>query len=118
LLLTGQSRSFQLLNGIDPSGIKDLITRLNLAQAQVLAGNCQQALSVAAALPAAVLNTDALAIRATCYVQLGKAGELDALVPVAKKAVPASPNAVMRFAGVIIALQATPRPRLRYSSLS
>src|SRR6185369_4919002 len=29
-------------------------------------------------------------------------GELDALVPLAKKAVTASPNAVMRFAGVMI----------------
>jgi tetratricopeptide (TPR) repeat protein len=103
LLLTGQSdEAVQLLKEIDPSGVKDLITRLNLAQAQVLAGNCQQALMVAAALPAAVLNTDALAIRATCYIQLGKTNELDELVPIAKKAVTASPNAVMRFAGVMI----------------
>jgi len=103
LLLTGRSdEAVQLLKGIDPSGIKDLTTRLNLAQALVLAGNCQQALTVAAALPAAVLNTEALAIRATCYLQLGKTSELDELVPIAKKAVAASPNAVMRFAGVMI----------------
>jgi|KBSMisStaDraftv2_1062788.scaffolds.fasta_scaffold149037_2 tetratricopeptide (TPR) repeat protein len=103
LLLIGQSdEAVRLLNGIDPSGIKDLITQLNLAQAHVLAGNCPQALAVVAALPAAVVNTDALPIRATCYVQLGKTNDLDALVPLAKKAVTASPNAVMRFAGVMI----------------
>src|SRR6476660_7757872 len=47
LLLIGQSdEAVRLLNGIDPSGIKDLITQLNLAQAHVLAGNCPQALAV------------------------------------------------------------------------
>jgi len=103
LLLIGQSdEAIRLLKGIDPSGIKDLITRLNLAQALVLAGNCPQALAVAAGLPAAVLNTDALAIRATCYVQLGRTSDLDVLVPIAKKGITTSPNAVMRFAGVMI----------------
>jgi tetratricopeptide (TPR) repeat protein len=103
LLLTGQSDSaIQLLKEIDPSGIKDLITRLDLAQAHVLAGNCQAALSVMAKLPAAVLNTDALAMRAKCYLQLGDTGNLNALIPLAKRAVTLSPNAVMRFAAVMI----------------
>ncbi|HYJ92162.1 MAG TPA: tetratricopeptide repeat protein [Pyrinomonadaceae bacterium] len=103
LLLAGRSdAASEILNGIDPARIKDLITRLNLAQARVLAGNCDQALTVVASLPAKVLNTDALAIRATCYVQLGRTNDLDALVPLAEKAVTLSPSAVMRFAGVMI----------------
>src|SRR3954452_15810075 len=71
LLLTGQSdAAIQQLNGIDATRIKELITRLNLAQAHVFAGNCPAALSVIAALPATVRNTDALPMQAGCYLQL------------------------------------------------
>jgi len=103
LLLTGQTdTAVELLREIDPASIKDLITRLNLAQVLVLSGNYEQALSVAASLPQKVLNTDALPIRASCYIHLGRPNDLDSLVPLAKSAITVSPNAVRRFAGVLI----------------
>jgi tetratricopeptide (TPR) repeat protein len=103
LLLAGRSDvAAEVLKEIDPTQIKDLITRLNLAQAQVLAGNCDRALAILTPLPARVLNTDALSIRATCYVQLSRTNDLDALVQLAKKAVTLSPNAVLRFVGVLM----------------
>src|SRR5262249_18998098 len=61
-----------------------------------------QALAVLAPLPAKVFNTDALPIRARCYVQLGKTNDLEALVQIAKRAVNLSPNAVINFAGILM----------------
>ena len=103
LILAGRSDSaVEILNGIDPSHIDDQATLLDLAQAQVLVGNCDRALAVAATLPVKVLNSDALAIRATCYARLGRTSDVDALVPVAKQAATLTPDAVMKFAAVMV----------------
>jgi len=103
LLLSGRSdAAVAVLKEIDSSRIEDQVTRLNLAQAQIIAGNCDEALAVVSRLPTKSFNTDALAIRATCYARLGRVNDLDALVPLAKPAAPLNPDTVMKFAGVMI----------------
>jgi tetratricopeptide (TPR) repeat protein len=104
LLLTGQDElAGQVLSGVDPSKIKDPILLLGYAQALMLSRNCADALKVADGLPAAVKNGDALPIRASCDLQMDRADDLNNLIPFAKKAVLTKPDAVLKFADILIA---------------
>jgi tetratricopeptide (TPR) repeat protein len=102
LLAAEDELAAQVLRDIDPSDIKDPLSRLSYMQALMLSGNCEGALKVADVLPLAVKNGDALPIRASCYLQLGQTNNIDALVPLAKKAVTTNGDAVMKLADILI----------------
>jgi tetratricopeptide (TPR) repeat protein len=90
-----------VLNKIADTELADDIVRLNVAQALAAVGDCAQALAVAEKLPVKVKNSDALAVRAGCYLATGDRKNLDSLIPAAKTLVRQNPSAVVGLAEVL-----------------
>lgn len=87
-----------LLDNISDSEIFDDILGLNLAQTYALVGNCAMALKTAEKLSLKIRDSDALPIRATCYLASGDNKKFDALIPLAKALTRRAPTVAVTFA--------------------
>ncbi len=88
-----------VLNGI--SAITDNLMRLNLAQLYGNVGDCPKSLSLIEKLPLKIKNSDALSLRATCYLQLGDKKNFASLIALAKISVKQAPTIAVNFAEVL-----------------
>jgi tetratricopeptide (TPR) repeat protein len=95
-------QSRQILNGISEKEISDNSMRLNLAQNLVQIGECPKALSLAEKLPLKIKNTDALPMRAECYLAAKDKKSFMALIPLAKSLTKTNPKVSLDFAEVLI----------------
>jgi tetratricopeptide (TPR) repeat protein len=93
--------SRQILNGISEKDLSDNYMRLKLAQNFVLISDCPKALSLAEKLPLKIKDSEALPLRAACYLKSGDKKNLVSLIPLAKPLAGQNPIAAMNFAEVL-----------------
>jgi tetratricopeptide (TPR) repeat protein len=103
LIAAGQTETARtILNEIDERELAGPTVLLDLAQTLTLVGEYQRALSVIEGLPANVRMGDALPIRAVSHIQLGDMAAFEALIPEAKRLIPAKPVAAVKFAEILV----------------
>lgn len=90
-----------ILNGISDSELKDLSTRLKLAQLYFIFGNCQKSLKITGQLPPKIQNSDALSLRAACYLDSGNKEKLMPLFATARSLAKQNRIAAIKFAEVL-----------------
>lgn len=90
-----------ILNRISDSELKDVPIRLNLAQLYYLFGDCQKSLKTTEQLPAKIQNSDALSLRAACYIAVKDKEKLAPLLATARSLVHQNRIAVINFAEVL-----------------
>ncbi|MDQ3181479.1 MAG: tetratricopeptide repeat protein [Acidobacteriota bacterium] len=90
-----------VLGGVSESEISDNSIRLNLAQTFALVGDCAKALSAAEKLPTKIKNSEALPLRADCYLQTGDQKNFALLIPFAKISAKQNPPTALKFAEVL-----------------
>ena len=89
------------LNQISAEDISDDASRLDLANAFALVGDCRKALENVEKLVVSVKNTDALPVRASCYLQNGELEKVNSLVTLAKSSAKQHPKIAFNFAEVL-----------------
>ncbi len=99
--LGNRADALALLNQIGDKDLNGDAPRLQLARAFALLGDCEKALRVAEKLGEKIKNSDALPIRAGCYLAAGDKQNLLALLPAAKSAARQNPSAALNFASVL-----------------
>jgi tetratricopeptide (TPR) repeat protein len=90
-----------ILNGISDNDLKDVQTRLNLAELYFLFGDCQRSLKITEQLPAKIQNSDALSLRASCYLAANDKEKFAPLFVTAKSLVKRNRMTVIKFAEVL-----------------
>lgn len=89
------------LSGISETDVTDNNIRLNLAWAYVLLGDCANAQSTINKLPLKAKNSDALSLRAKCYLETGNKKNVVSLIPLAKMSIRQNLVSALSFAEVI-----------------
>jgi tetratricopeptide (TPR) repeat protein len=103
LFAAGQAETARtILNEIDERELADPTVLLDLARALTLGGAYQRSLTVVERLPVNIQIGDALPIRAVCHIQLGDIAAFEALIPQAKRLVPAKPVAAVKFVEILV----------------
>jgi len=103
LFSAGQAETARkILNEIDERELAPPTVLLDLAQILTLVGEYERSLTVIERLPLNLQTGDALPIRAVCHIQLGDVAAFEALIPQAKRLVPAKPIAAFKFAEVLV----------------
>jgi tetratricopeptide (TPR) repeat protein len=95
-------QSRQILNGISEKEITSDSMRLTLAQSLATVGECPKALNLVAKLPLKIRNSDALPIRADCYLAAKDKQNFTALIPFAKTLTKTNSSISVAFAEVLI----------------
>jgi len=96
---TQESRS--VLDGVSWNQRSRDSLGLYLAQMYVLVGDCPKALEIAEKLPLKVRNSEALPLRATCYLGSGDKKNFDTLMLLAKSLAAQNPNVGVQLAEVL-----------------
>ena len=96
---TQQSRA--VLDSISGSEHFDDSLGLSLAETYFLLGYCSRALKTAEELSVRIRDSEALPIRAACYLESGDEKSLDALILAAKKLAKQNPTVAIKFAEVL-----------------
>jgi tetratricopeptide (TPR) repeat protein len=100
---SGQNEEARLmLNGISEAEIQDNSIRLVVSKTFVLIGDCEKALEFADKLPLKLKNTEALPLRAECFLQNDDRQNLAAMIPLAKSAAKLNPETGLKFAKVLL----------------
>lgn len=94
-------QSRQVLNSISETEILDNVIRLNLAQIFETIGDCANSLKLVEKLPIKTKNTEALPLRANCYLATGDKKNFASLLPIAKTLVKQNPNIANGFAEIL-----------------
>lgn len=89
------------LNQITDRDVSGDALRLNLANAFALVGDCRAALENVEKLAVNVRNSDALPVRAVCYLQLGEREKVNSLIVSVKNIVKQNPATALKFAEVL-----------------
>lgn len=91
------------LNEIADSDVTNYANRLSLAETFALFGDCQKALTTVEKLAVKVKNSDALPLRARCYLQSGEREKAVSLIVQAKNTAKQNPVTATKFAEVFTA---------------
>lgn len=94
-----QSRN--ILNSISDTEIKSDSVRLSLAKNSVQIGDCPKTLILVEKLPLKIKNTEALALRAECYLKTNDQKNFAALLPIAKITAKQNQTIAVEFAEVL-----------------
>ena len=94
-------RAREILNGINESDISDTSLRFIAAQTSAQIGDCPRALILAEKLPLKNKNSEALPLRATCYLESGDKKNFALLIPIAKTLAKQNPPVAVKFAVVL-----------------
>lgn len=89
------------LNEISDGDVSNATLRFKLAQAFALIGDCRNALNHVEKLEIKIKNSDALPLRAECYLQTGDERKVNSLIPAAKNLAKQNPDSAIRFAEVL-----------------
>ncbi len=89
------------LNEIADKDVSGDALRLQLANAFALVGDCGKALATIEKLAVKIKNSDALPVRAACYLQSGKNQKAFALIPAAKITAKQNPVVASNFAEIL-----------------
>ena len=89
------------MNEISDVEISSDTVRMNLAEAFALVGDCQKALDAVEKLNNKSKNSDALPLRAQCYLKSGENQKINSLIPPAKNLVKQNPLSAIKFAEVL-----------------
>jgi tetratricopeptide (TPR) repeat protein len=90
-----------ILDEISESEIADNSIRLQLSQTFALIGDCPKALATAEKLPLKIKNTEALPLRANCYLKTGDKNSFAALILLSKNLAKQNTLIAIKFAEVI-----------------
>ena len=91
----------EVLHNISEKEISDNSIRLNLAQIYANIGDCANSLKFVEKLPLTLQNSDALPLRANCYLELGDKKTLASLISIAKTIAKQNPAVAVGFAEVL-----------------
>ncbi len=94
-----QSRT--VLDTISETELTDNAIRLKVADKYSLIGDCQKALSLAAKFPLQFKNTEALPLRASCYLTANDKKNFALLLPIAKSLAKQNPLILVEFTKVL-----------------
>lgn len=89
------------LNEISDKDISNDAIRISLAQALALVGDCQKTLQTVEKLNVKTKNSDALPIRAECYLKSSENEKVNSLIPLAKNIVKENQAVSIKFAEVL-----------------
>jgi len=89
------------LNSIGSNEITDNAIRSSVSEAQALLGDCGLALRTSDQLPTAIKNTQALAMRAGCYIDLGDKAGFASTVTAARSLLKQDPQLLVKYAEVL-----------------
>ncbi len=94
----------QAVSGLNQIADKDVSNdnlRLKLADAFALVGDCEKALTTVEKLAVKIKNSDALPVRAACFLQSGDRQKASALIPAAKNLARQNPAMAIKFAEIL-----------------
>ncbi|MBX7172221.1 MAG: tetratricopeptide repeat protein [Pyrinomonadaceae bacterium] len=92
----------QILNSISEKEILNDSVRLNLAQNLAQVGECSKALILVEKLPLKIKNTEALPVRASCYLDKEDKKNFLSLLPLSKNLAKTNPNISVQFSEILI----------------
>lgn len=92
----------QILNSISEKEILTDSTRLNLAQNLTQIGEYAKALDLVEKLPLKIKNSEALPLRANCYLDKGDKKNFLKLIPLSKNIAKTNPNISVQFSEILI----------------
>lgn len=90
-----------IVNRVEDKDLADPTLRLMAAETAAAAGDCVKAVAFAEKLSAIVRNSDALSLRATCYIASADSNGLAALIATAKKSAARNQKAAFGLATVL-----------------
>jgi len=93
--------SRDVLSSISENEIPDNSTRLNIAEAFAVIGDCQRALKTVEALPLRIRDREALPMRAGCFLKLNDTNNFNQLISITKSLAKQNPRIAIRFAKIL-----------------
>ncbi len=102
LIQSGQiEQARQVLSNISEKEISGNVLRLSLAQIFANAGDCANSLKLLEKLPVKIKNTDALPVRAECYLETDDKKNFLSLIPLAKLIARQNLTVTIKFAEIL-----------------
>lgn len=96
-----REQSIAELNKITDEEVSGDELRLKIANAFALVGDCAKALTMIEKVAVKIKNSDALSVRAECFLQSGDKQKAFALIPAAKNLAKQNPEITIKFAEIL-----------------